>query len=79
MKRFLTFKEYKHMTEEYDKVKYMCKCGHRNIIPKWRDKTLCSWCNRYVFKNKRDEFKFRLKEKILNRGFGNNGGNYENY
>ena len=57
-------KEYKRMTEEYDKVKYTCKCGHRVIIPKWVDKNLCDWCNRYVYKDKKQEFKERLEEEI---------------
>lgn len=76
MKKILTTKEYKRMTDELDKVKYMCKCGHRNIIPKWQDKTLCSWCNNYVFRNKKEEFKFRLKEKMISRVIGEN---YESF
>lgn len=64
MKKLLTIKEYKRMTDNYEKAKYICKCGHRVIIPKWVDKQLCDWCNCYVFKNKQDEFKYRLEEKI---------------
>lgn len=56
-----TFKEYKHMMSEYDKVKYRCKCGHRVIIPYWEDKQLCTWCNHYVYKDKRIEFKEKLQ------------------
>ena len=57
-------KEYERRAEELDKVKYICKCGHRVIIPKGVDKQLCDWCNHYVFKDKNEEFKYRLKEKI---------------
>lgn len=64
MKKLLSEKEFERMTDEYDKVKYMCKCGHRVIIPMWLDKQLCSWCGNYVFKNKVDEFKYRIGEKI---------------
>ena len=64
MEHLWTIKEHQKMTDEYDKVKYLCKCGHRVIIPRWVDKTLCNWCGNYVFKNKQDEFKFRVKEKI---------------
>lgn len=64
MKKMLSIKEYERMSEEYEKVKYICKCGHRVVIPKWVDKQLCGWCGNYVFKNKEDEFKFRLKEKM---------------
>lgn len=53
-------KEYKRKTEEYAKVKYECKCGHRVIIPQWVDKQICHWCGHYVYKNKKDEFKDRI-------------------
>lgn len=64
MDHMLTIKEYKRMTDEYDKVKYTCECGHRVIIPEGIEKQLCSWCKRYVFKDKKAEFMYRTKEKI---------------
>lgn len=57
-------KEYEKKAEEYDKVKHICKCGHRVIIPEWIDKILCDWCGNYVFKNKKDEDLYRIMEKI---------------
>ena len=51
MEHLLTDKEYKRMTEEYDKVKYKCKCGHRVVIKHNQTKAICSWCLKYVFKN----------------------------
>ena len=66
MKKMLTVKEYKRMVEEYDKVKYKCKCGHGVIIPNRLDKILCNWCGNYVFKNKEDEFKYRIQESLMN-------------
>lgn len=56
-------KEYQRVSDEYDKIKYKCSCGHKTMIPKWVDKQVCDWCGRYVFKTKQDEFKFRLQEK----------------
>lgn len=64
MAKILTNKEYKRLTDEYDKVKYVCRCGHRVIIPNWADKTLCDWCNHFVFKNKEEEDKYRIREEI---------------
>lgn len=65
MEKVLTAKEYKRMTEEYDKVKYKCsKCGHKNVIPKWMDKTICDWCGVWVFKSKKDEDLYRIKERM---------------
>lgn len=64
----MSWKEDKQMfqriTDEYSKVKYKCSCGHKVIIPAWVDKQICSWCNNYVYKNKQDEFKDRVKEKL---------------
>ena len=64
MKKLLSEKEFERMTDEYDKVKYLCKCGHRVIIPQKCEKRLCNWCGHYVFKTKEDEFKYRIGEKI---------------
>lgn len=65
MHKTLTIKEYKRMSEEYDKVKYRCKnCGHRVVIPYNVDKMICQWCHNYVFKSKQDEDLYRIKEKL---------------
>lgn len=65
MKKILSIKEHETMSKNYDKVKYTCKrCGHRVIIPNWVEKNVCDYCGYYVFKNDKDEFKFRLKEKM---------------
>lgn len=66
MPRLLTNKEFSRMSTEYDKVKYKCNCGHRVVIPKWVDKKICDWCGKYVFKNKKDEDLYRIKEKMKN-------------
>ena len=44
--------------------RYYCKCGHTVIIRPNVDKILCHWCNNWVFKDKQEEFKYRLKEKM---------------
>lgn len=64
MEKLLTEQEWKRMTDEYDKIKYKCKCGHKVVIPKWVDKQLCGWCGHWVFKSKKDECLFRVKEKM---------------
>lgn len=64
MERLLTIEEYDRMQDEYDKVKYKCKCGHKVVIPNWVDKQVCGWCGKYVFKDKKVEFKYRVKERI---------------
>ena len=58
----LNDEEYERLSREYEKVRYKCKCGHSVIIPAWVDKQLCNWCGNYVYKDKKDEFKCKLKE-----------------
>ena len=54
MEKLLTEKEFKRMTEEYDKVKYRCKhCGHRVVIGSTRTRNLCDWCGYWVFKDEK--------------------------
>lgn len=42
---------------------YKCKCGHSVPIKPYEKRVLCHWCNKWVFKNEKDEFKFRLEEQ----------------
>lgn len=60
----LSDEEYERLSREYAKVKYKCNCGHKVIIPAWVDKQLCNWCGNYVYKNKKDEFINKIKQKI---------------
>lgn len=46
---------------EKSKIKKMCKCGHRVIVPAYTEKVKCSWCGCWVFKNKQEEFNYKLK------------------
>ena len=63
-KKVLSIDEYRRQSAEYDKVKYTCECGHRVVIPHWRDKGLCSWCHNYVYKDKQMYFRERLKQEM---------------
>lgn len=62
--KVLTNKEFKNMTNYYDKIKYKCKCGHKVVIPAWKDSSLCDYCGILVFKDKKAEDLFRIKELI---------------
>ena len=66
MKRnnFMTDKELIRYADEMAKFKYKCKCGHSVLINQGIDKVLCTWCHRYVFKDKKTEDLYRLKEKL---------------
>ena len=60
----MNFKEIKSYDSALEEVKVRCKCGHRVIIPYWVDKQLCNWCKSYVFRDKKIEFEYRMKEKV---------------
>lgn len=64
MQRYLSIKELSKLSDELAKVMYKCKCGHKVVIAHNKDKMICSWCGSYVFKDKKREFEYRLKEKI---------------
>jgi NADH pyrophosphatase NudC (nudix superfamily) len=38
-----------------------CKCGHTVEFWTNENKVLCTYCNKYVFKTKKDEFDYRMK------------------
>lgn len=60
----MTLKQIKNYDNALNEVKVRCKCGHRVIIPYWVDKQLCGWCKSYVFRDKKKEFEYRMKEKL---------------
>lgn len=62
----LTIKEIRKYSEIITRNKIKCKCGHSISIPPHLEKCVCHWCGNYVFRNKNDEFKFRLKEMMNN-------------
>lgn len=39
-----------------------CKCGHSVVMLPNQRKKLCSWCGHWIFKTKKDEFLYRVKE-----------------
>ena len=51
----------KYFDEVY-KLKVKCKCGHTQTV--FKDKTICDWCGSWIFRDKKDEFKYRMLEKI---------------
>ena len=56
--------EFQRKSDEYDKVKIQCKCGHKTVIPMWVDKQICGWCGKFVFRDKKKEFEYRMKEQL---------------
>jgi ribosomal protein S27AE len=42
------------------------RCGHSVLVTNRYKRIICSWCGYYVFADKKDEFEYRLKEKMKN-------------
>ena len=59
---YMTNKEIDKKEDEASKYKHICKCGHTVVIYPFekRIKKLCGWCGRYVYINKKEEFRDRL-------------------
>lgn len=61
-------KSYKEI-EKYRKVltdnSIKCKCGHSIAMKPGLNKEICNWCNCYVFRTPKDEFEYRLKERMI--------------
>lgn len=52
------------MFQTYTDNTFKCKCGHSVVVSNRIKKVVCNHCGRYVFRNKKDEFMYRLKEVI---------------
>lgn len=68
MKKSKKWKEDTKLFKSLSDCCYKCSCGHSVIMTRKIDKVICSHCGNYVFKSKKDEFEFRLKEKMKKRG-----------
>lgn len=60
------FNHQKKLDRVVETNRYKCKCGHTVVILPKETKTFCTYCGHYVFKNKKEEFKYRIKERLKN-------------
>lgn len=55
--------EYQRRSDAYAENEFKCKnCGHKVVVTKNAGKNLCSCCNNYVFRDSKEEFKYRMNE-----------------
>lgn len=52
-----------------------CKCGHSLFFK--RNRMLCTWCGRFVFKDEREEFKYTLNRLIIQKNRRLKDGNMD--
>ena len=60
---YLSNKEIIKKASEMTDHRKICKCGHSIPMTERTEKTICSWCGNYVFRDKKTEFEYRLKEQ----------------
>lgn len=68
MKKDNQWKQDTKRFESFFGCNYKCPCGHTVTMTSKVDKVICSHCGNYVFKNKKAEFDFRMREKMKKRG-----------
>ena len=69
MKEFKSFKELAETYSKMAELKTRCKrCGCVRLIGNNREKSVCVNCGNYIFKDDKEEFKYRLKESMLRKG-----------
>ena len=57
---------YKRDTKRFDSItnnRVKCKCSHSMLLGS-KDRDLCTYCGYFVYKDKRTEFKYKLKERL---------------
>lgn len=65
MNEVLSYKELILKQDELTKCTYKCKCGHSVVIANKRGIAECSHCRNLVFKNKKIEFEYRMKQNLI--------------
>lgn len=62
--KFRNEREEKKYSESISLSTVKCKCGHSVVMPN-AERTICSWCGAWVYKNHKIEFKYNLKKAII--------------
>lgn len=61
------YKKFREIVSDYDKIQdYMvkCKCSHTILFTGIKDRLCCSHCGNYVYRDKKTEIKYKLKEYL---------------
>lgn len=52
-------------SESISSCRVKCQCSHVIVMAK-ADRTICSYCGNWVYRSKKIEFKYKMKEKLNN-------------
>lgn len=58
-----TYNDQIKLDNERSKFIVKCSCGHTKTIVD-ADRTICSHCGHWIYKNKQVEFKYKIKEEM---------------
>ena len=61
------YKSFQQIVREHKKIQdYMikCKCSHTILFTGHKDRLCCSHCGNYVYKDKKTEMKYKIKELL---------------
>ena len=59
------FKTFKQIESDSAKISpYMIKCSHTMLFTGKKDRLICSHCKHYVYKDKKTEIKYKVKELL---------------
>ena len=60
-----TIKEIEKICKVITDNSIKCKCGHSIAMKPGLNKQICHWCGMYVFRTEKDEFNYRMREKLI--------------
>ena len=63
----MSYKGDTRMMDMYTNNRTKCKCGHSVFIPHYDEKIMCTWCNKWVYRDKQAEFKDKMRSELNRR------------
>ena len=60
----MSYKEDTKKFKDMANFRVKCKCGHTTIMSR-AERTACSWCGNWIYRNAQIEFHYKLKEKLI--------------
>ena len=62
----MTLKELDKLYNRLQDHKVKCTCSHTLNLPYKNDRVCCTHCGHWVYKDEKTEFKYKMREMLLN-------------
>lgn len=49
---------------ELEKLKVLCVCGHKTIMPVYQDFAICKYCKRKLYNNTKLYFMYKVRKEL---------------